>query len=127
MEEEVWKPIEGFPHYEVSSYGRIRSYHNNRHGFLSQPKLLSPGIDGKYRQIILVKETKRYKRRIHNLVCETFHPRVEGKPQVLHRDDDPLNNHTDNLYWGDFSDNIQDQIKNGIHNNQTNYRHRQTE
>ena len=125
MDTEIWKPLKEFPLYEVSSHGRIRSYHNNRHGVSTEPKILSPGVDGKYRLIHLRDPSgKRKKKRIHNLVCETFHPRMEGKTQVLHRDDNPLNNHMNNLYWGDYSDNIQDQIKNGLHNNQYNYRDR---
>ena len=37
--EENWKSIEHFEnHYEISNYGRVRSYKNNKYGFLKEPK-----------------------------------------------------------------------------------------
>lgn len=43
-----------------------------------------------------------------------FHgPAPEGKPLVLHRDDNPKNNTPENLYWGDLQDNQQDVLSNG--------------
>ena len=70
-------------------------------------------------QMLCDGKDKRRKVRIHRLVCETFHgPAPADKPHACHRDDNKLNNHADNLYWGSFSDNIQDQIRNGRHNNQ---------
>jgi hypothetical protein len=49
---------------------------------------------------------------IHCLMLETFcGPRPEGW-QALHRDDDRLNWHIDNLYWGTPFDNHLDRIDN---------------
>lgn len=43
MIKEIWKPIEGYPDYEVSSMGRVKSlnyYHTGKE------KILKPIIDG---------------------------------------------------------------------------------
>lgn len=42
-----------------------------------------------------------------------FVPNPEGKPNVLHWDDNPQNNHSDNLRWGTQKENAADIIRNG--------------
>lgn len=52
-------------------------------------------------------------RKVHLLVLEAH---VGPRPQGLigcHRDDNAENNHVSNLYWGTYSDNAQDAIRNG--------------
>ena len=45
--------------------------------------------------------------KVAQLVCEAFHgPAPEGKPYVLHRDENPRNNRPDNLYWGTQKENL---------------------
>lgn len=44
---------------------------------------------------------------IHRLVAKTFIPNPNNLPVVMHKDNDPLNNHVSNLQWGTQSDNIQ--------------------
>ena len=52
---------------------------------------------------------------VHHLVLEAFiGPRPEGW-WGLHRDDDPLNNSVDNLYWGTPDQNVGDAIESGRH------------
>ena len=34
MEQEIWKDIEGFEKYQISSYGRVRSFKNNKESIL---------------------------------------------------------------------------------------------
>lgn len=48
-----------------------------------------------------------YKGRLYKvcrLIAETFLPNPLNKPLVIHRDNDPLNNRLDNLFWGDYRD-----------------------
>lgn len=48
---------------------------------------------------------KNYK--IHRLVCEAFHgPHPEGKPIVLHLNEDALDNRPENLRWGTQRENL---------------------
>ena len=50
---------------------------------------------------------------IHHLVLEVFvGPRPTLAHHALHRDDDPLNNRLENLYWGTGQDNIRDRARN---------------
>ena len=43
---EEWKIIEGYPYYEVSTYGNVRSY-KNRKTISKVPHLLSPRLGNK--------------------------------------------------------------------------------
>ena len=45
---------------------------------------------------------------VHRLVALTYIPNPENKPCVCHKDNNPLNNNVDNLYWGSVEDNIRD-------------------
>ena len=48
---------------------------------------------------------KNYK--IHRLVCEAFHgPAPDGKPVVIHLDEDGTNNAPSNLKWGTQKENL---------------------
>ena len=50
--------------------------------------------------------TKRKNESIHRLVAQTFIPNPYNLPVVMHKDNDPLNNHVSNLQWGNQSENI---------------------
>ena len=53
----------------------------------------------------LVYRGKSYK--MHRLICEAFHgPAPEGKPIVLHLDEDATNNRPENLRWGTMKENL---------------------
>lgn len=87
--EEIWRPIEGYPDYEISSYGRVR---NNNSKEIFQGSLNNKG----YYATALKK--KPYF--IHRLVAKAF-PEICGEwfdfCQVHHLDKNPENNHADNL------------------------------
>jgi hypothetical protein len=42
--EEVWKKIDGFSRYEVSNYGRVRSYAQNKQGKIMSASPQRKGI-----------------------------------------------------------------------------------
>lgn len=118
MPEEIWKPVVGWERfYEVSSHGRIRSlpryWPNPLTGGESRlgGNLLRSKSSERYVSVVLNPGSKN--RLIHRLVCEAFHgPPPEGKPYVLHFDDDGQNNRADNLRWGNAEDNTKDQFRN---------------
>lgn len=47
---------------------------------------------------------------VSRLVAITFLPNPENKPCVCHKDNNPLNNHVSNLYWGTYKENTQQMI-----------------
>ncbi len=60
--------------------------------------------------LCVVKNRKRTD--VHRLVAEAFLPKPEGKYWVLHYDDNPHNNHVDNLRWGTPLENAEDARRN---------------
>jgi hypothetical protein len=102
---EIWKDIpeyEGM--YQVSSFGRVKSLSrktsNGRGYFLSKEKILSQSKNGSgYMSIVLSKNGKTSTKRVHKLVAICFlnHTPNGFKLVVDHKDNNPLNNHVDNL------------------------------
>lgn len=115
MESEEWRPVAGYDgQYEVSSMGRVRSHKSGT------PRLLAGSLRGRpgnqYRAFRLRRGGVWTDHRIHRLVLITFvGPPPAGRPNALHRDDDPKNNRLDNLRWGTLSDNSGDSVSNGTH------------
>jgi NUMOD4 motif/HNH endonuclease len=89
MTEEIWKPIKGFPNYEVSNLGRVKSI---RYGRILKGNRDSRG----YLKVTLMGNVQKT-RLIHQLVFEAF---VGSRPagfDVAHIDDDKENPRLDNL------------------------------
>ena len=96
LKQEEWKPIPGYEGlYEVSNYGRVRSFKWSSNG-----KILSPGKDGSgYLFVTLCKDGKTKLRRMHRLVAEAFIPNPNNLPLVNHKDECKKNNYFGNLEW----------------------------
>lgn len=117
---EIWKTITGYPYYEVSNMGRVRSWKiagciPGRRA--SKPKILNPSIiEGCYPNVMLSNHGGKQKTfRIHNLVLTEFVcPRPEGM-EACHKNDDKYDNRLENLYWGTHLENCVDRNKNGKH------------
>ena len=72
------------------------------------------GGNRKYRLCTLYRDGQSRQRTVHTLVLETFvGPRPEKGMYGCHRDDNPENNHLDNLYWGTPAQNSRDAVNNG--------------
>lgn len=119
--EENWKPIPGFPLYEASDQGRIRSVDrtvnsNGRGTYLKKGCVLSSFEQQGYRRVLLHKEGKPTAQLVHRLVYMAFHGPCEGM-QVRHWPDrDRSHNTPDNLQIGTNSDNQRDSVAHGTHN-----------
>lgn len=101
---EVWVPVVNFPQYEVSNTGRVRS----PRGILTNQ--LAGGL---YLRVQLWSCGRKVDARISALVCEAFNgPKPFPEAMCLHRDDNQLNNRSDNLYWGTSLDNAEDRKRN---------------
>jgi hypothetical protein len=101
MEQEIWKAIEKYPGYEVSSFGHIKSYKVDKNGRILQ------GKDSKgYVGIDFRVEGKTVQDLVHRVVLSTFSP-IEGMENltVNHKNGDTKDNHLDNLEWMTLSDN----------------------
>ena len=108
---EEWKDIDGYLGYQVSSYGRVRSFTNNRHGLCDTPHVLGTDTNSNgYRRVFLGSNGRFF---VHHLVAKAFIPNPNNYPIVRHKDDDRSNNTIDNLEWGTQADNIQDAIRRG--------------
>lgn len=102
LEDEVWKEITfADTRYEVSNYGRVRSYCQDQ----ENGKILNPSQIGGFRVVSLKYKGKSKHFLVHKLVAEVFVPK-ESKDQtvVLHLDWNKANNHYSNLQWSSKAD-----------------------
>lgn len=105
---ENWKPINGYEKlYEVSDYGRVKSFHKNKDGKMM--KLYTEKLEHtNYKGLTLVdKKGNKKQFRVHRLVAEAFISNKENKRFVNHRDNNGENNNKSNLEWCTQSENIQ--------------------
>lgn len=99
MNKEEWRPIRGFEdRYLISNTGLVFSKISNR--------MLSPKIDRYgYKAISLSRNGKMKYTTIHRLVAIAFIPNPDNLPTVNHKDEDKLNNRSDNLEWATVKEN----------------------
>ncbi|RFA24438.1 hypothetical protein CAI21_21690 [Alkalilimnicola ehrlichii] len=116
---EEWRPAAGFPGYEVSSLGRVRSLDRvdsvgrRRKGQIltnaRRPLRTSKG--GSYYRVRLRRNGRTEDAPIHVLVLESFvGPRPPGM-HACHNDGDADNNALDNLRWDTPSSNQRDKVR----------------
>ena len=101
---EKWERID-FPefdnqiHYEISNYGRIKSFQNTQEGVLIQGSL----IQG-YQSLNVRFQNKSVNHYLHKLVAKHFCQQNSPKDTfVIHLDYNKLDNRADNLQWADRS------------------------
>jgi len=113
-----WKPVPGYPLYEVSDHGKVRSVPRTSARSRARGKPLKAQLTRGYRYVGLYRDggTRPHRRiKVSVLVLEAFvGPRPDGH-HACHRDDDKTNDTLANLYWGTPPQNGQDQVRNGKH------------
>ena len=101
---EIWKTIKDYPQYQVSSFGRVKSFCKDKvNGRLLKPGKSSTGY-------FTVSLLRRNSKQVHELVAESF---IGPKPKgfdVLHFDGSRDNNRHDNLGYGTRTKNIEDAV-----------------
>lgn len=93
--------------YYVSDRGRIWSGRSQK--FLKPKRLDRHGHVG----LTIRNGDKPSYKYLHRLIAEEFIPNPDNLPVVRHLNDDPRDNHVDNLAWGTQRDNMYDCIENG--------------
>lgn len=91
----VFDGVENPPHYEVSNYGRLRSFQASAEGTIIKGSV----IQG-YRSLNIRSGGKTVNRYVHKLVAEYFVSHDSPlQTYVIHLDHDKLNNYSQNLRW----------------------------
>ena len=111
MEEELWRPVVGWPAYLVSNLGRVRRVGgiNGRRERLRKLTVASTG----YLTVRLSDGPRRKSALVHRLVCEAFHgPAPEGL-QVAHMNGVRSDPRASNLRWSTPSENQADRNLHG--------------
>jgi hypothetical protein len=100
---EKWVPIpfdiENPPRYDVSNYGRIRSFQSAK-GETKEGTIIKGSVIQGYKSLNIRAGGKTLNRYVHKLVAEHFV--IRERPEqtfVLHLDHDKLNNYVLNLRW----------------------------
>jgi hypothetical protein len=111
--QEEWRPVVGFPDYEVSSLGRVRravdGYRKRAGQFLAQRI-----VTGGYPAVWLGLDGVGYTKTVHSLVCAAFHgPRPSRQHQVAHNNGMPDDNRAENLRWATPRENRLDCVAHG--------------
>ena len=110
---ELWKEIENFKNYDVSSFGNIR---NN----ITNNKLkYNPNQKG-YHLVTLYGDIRKTIP-IHRLVASAFIENPNNFPQVDHIDRNKSNNNIENLRWVTQQHNMWNKIHKNIHINSRGY------
>lgn len=115
---EIWLPVNGFPGYEVSDHGCVRSWRKNgpTDELRDAPRIMTPSNSSKgYLHVNLWRDGSRFTRNVHRLVLEAFVGSCPYGEECRHLNGKPSENGLENLAWGTHSDNILDAVSHGTH------------
>lgn len=117
MDDDIFRPVEGFPGYRISRDGEVQSRwlkagRNSR--LIETWRPLKPAVRAcRHLKINLSRDGEKYNRLVHRLVLEAF---IGPCPQGLvccHNDGDPRNNRIENLRWDTPKANSDDALRHG--------------
>lgn len=101
---EIWKQINNYPRYEVSTFGRIR---------VDSDKIKEWGNTGKYIIYWLRNDSGRKPRTVHSLVMEAFETKLDPSHEINHKDCNKSNNYLNNLEYISHHGNLKHAEDNG--------------
>ena len=113
---EKWKPVEGFPRYEVSNMGRVRSNCCNNGRKLRYLLKPCPCLKGYYSVKLCGKESETGRvyvscKQVHRLVAHAFLGECPQGYVVDHINGDPSDNRKSNLRLCTHTENIHNSKK----------------
>lgn len=118
---ERWLPVVGYPDYQVSDQGRVRSIDRtviNRLGIRRRltgrilKQIPHPGRAGRL-HVSLYRDATPAVREVAYLVLEAFAGPRPSKVDCCHDNGNPTDNRAANLYWGTRSQNMYDRVRHG--------------
>ena len=105
--EEIWKEIDGFPNYEVSNLGHVKS---KLTGKLVHQQLRKKG----YMKVELWKNGKATTKDVHVLVANAFLDGRKPGLEVNHKNGNKTDNTVTNLEWATRKENMDHAIRTGL-------------
>lgn len=111
------KQIHGFSDYHIDKNGIVYSFAKRANRPKPKvPTVKSTFLRNGYLTVDLYKNSRSYKKYIHNLLLETFISKRKKGNQCRHLNGDKLDNSLCNLKWGTRSENQLDRNKHGTGN-----------
>ncbi len=112
--QEIWRTVEGWPLYQVSSWGRVRRFFDGSVRGGPRWRIRTPSLSSGYPNITLYRPNDKLCSSVHSLVCRAFHgERPTPQHQVAHWDNILHNNRATNLRWATKLENEQDKLRHG--------------
>ena len=108
--QEQWKEIPGFPGYEVSDHGRVRSFKAYKGFTILRPQI---GNDYGHLKIGMSINGTVTQKWVHRLVLENFEGPCPPGMESCHWDGKPANCRFDNLRWDTPQNNMLDKVRHG--------------
>lgn len=103
MQSEIWKDVPGFPGYQVSNAGRVRSLprtvKRGNHTMNISGLILRFGTSMGYPFVNLRKDGKTVSVKVHKLVALVFVENPQQRPEIDHINTDRKDNRPENLRW----------------------------
>jgi hypothetical protein len=119
---EVWKKIEGFENYEISTFGNVRGLPIiTKFGIATKKyplRFIKKWNDKKgYLYVTLINNGKKKNLLIHRLVCSAFLENKHCKAQVNHKNGIKSDNNIENLEWCTAKENLKHAVDTGLNIN----------
>ena len=114
---ERWLPVVGFPLYDVSDFGRVRSWavrFKPPGTRAAEPRLVALSPAGRCGHLTVgFGSNPQVRKGVHVVVLSTFVGPCPVGMECRHLDGDPTNNRLDNLAWGTPLQNQHDRRRHG--------------
>jgi hypothetical protein len=98
---EIWKDIEGYDgDYQVSNFGNVKSFKNNKHSLGMKSIILKTSVcRGGYLFVTLCKNGLRFSRSVSGLVARAFISNAIKLETINHKNEIKTDNRAENLEW----------------------------
>lgn len=107
VNQEVWKEVPGYPGYQVSDFGNVKSFkHTN-------PKILKPGVWNNRKSVVLSHKNGKTNNMVYRLVLSAFVGECPEGMEACHYDGNSMNDRLDNLRWDTPQNNCRDKNRHG--------------